>query len=115
MADQVRTAAPAIAAWLIHDRQHASTSAALFQAARAVLRTVTPRAAFAMGTDANFAELNRGRPPAGLADWICYSINPQVHACDDDSLVETLDAQRDTVVSARDSPAVPGSPFLRSP
>ena len=54
-----------------------------------------------LGTNANFAELNRGRPPAGLADWICYSINPQVHAFDDDSLIETLEAQRDTVTSAR--------------
>ena len=101
LAEQVRAATPAIGAWLVYDGQQASTSAALFQAVRSVLHPVTPNAAFAMGTDANFAELNRGRPPAGLADGVCYSINPQVHAFDDDSLVETLEAQRDTVVSAR--------------
>jgi hypothetical protein len=101
LAEQVRATPAAIAAWLVYDRQQASTSAALFQAVRSVLRPVTPKAAFTMGTNANFAELNRGRPPAGLADGICFSINPQVHAFDDDSLVETLDAQRDTVLSAR--------------
>jgi len=101
LAEQARSSAPAIAAWLICDRQQVSTSAAWFEAMRSVLRPVTPRAAWALGTNANFAELNRGRPPEGLADWICYSINPQVHAFDDDSLVETLAAQRDTVLSAR--------------
>src|SRR5690606_21576822 len=44
---------------------------------------------------------NRGRPPAGSADLLCYSINPQVHAFDHRSLVETLEVQATTVESAR--------------
>jgi D-apionolactonase len=53
------------------------------------------------GTNLYFAELNRSRPnPAGL-DAVAYSINPQVHASDERSLVENLEAQGDTVVTAR--------------
>ena len=53
------------------------------------------------GTDAYFAELNRGQIDAALVDGICYSINPQVHASDDASIMETLEAQGATVLSAR--------------
>jgi D-apionolactonase len=60
-----------------------------------------PGVQFAGGTNLYFAELNRSRPkPAGL-DAVVYSINPQVHATDERSLVENLEAQRDTVVTAR--------------
>lgn len=53
------------------------------------------------GTNAYFAELNRGRPPVDAVDLVCYSINPQVHAFDNASIVETLPAQGWTVRSAR--------------
>ncbi len=52
----------------------------------------------AVGTEANFAELNRARPPVG--SLAAFSLNPQVHAFDDLSLVENLEAQPDTVASA---------------
>jgi len=51
------------------------------------------------GTNAYFAELNRNRPPKGFP--AAYSINPQVHAFDDRSLMENLEAQPATVESAR--------------
>ena len=50
------------------------------------------------GTNAYFAELNRERPPGGVI--ASYSINPQVHAFDDMSLFEALEAQASTVESA---------------
>ncbi|MBI1928100.1 hypothetical protein HYR99_28130, partial [Candidatus Poribacteria bacterium] len=53
------------------------------------------------GTNAYFTELNRGRPPVEALDGVCYSINPQVHAFDNASLVETLETQARTVDSAR--------------
>ncbi|MEZ6074311.1 MAG: hypothetical protein R3C56_01160 [Pirellulaceae bacterium] len=43
-----------------------------------------------MGTDAYFAELNRGRPMLSEDRVVCYSFNPQVHAFDNLSLCETL-------------------------
>jgi hypothetical protein len=57
------------------------------------------------GSDANFCELNRehvlGRFALAEADFVFWSINPQVHAFDHLSLVETLEAQPDTVKTAR--------------
>jgi hypothetical protein len=52
------------------------------------------------GTDAYFAELNRGPKPEGF-DVVAWSINPQVHAEDDRTLIENLEAQAWTVESAR--------------
>jgi hypothetical protein len=53
------------------------------------------------GTNGNFAELNRQRPDISIMDGVTYTINPQVHASDERSLIEALEAQRDTVVTAR--------------
>jgi D-apionolactonase len=52
------------------------------------------------GTNANFTELNRNRP-SEHRDVICYSTNPQVHAFDNLSLVETFAGLRETVKTAR--------------
>ncbi len=53
------------------------------------------------GTNIYFTELNRERPPVDMLDAVCYSINPQVHAFDDASIMENLDGQAHTVRSAR--------------
>lgn len=57
------------------------------------------------GSDCNFCELNReralGRLALADADFLFWSINPQVHAFDHRSLMETLEAQTATVISAR--------------
>ena len=49
------------------------------------------------GSNAYFTELNRERPAIDQMQGVCYSLNPQVHAFDDASLVETLAAQALTV------------------
>ena len=53
------------------------------------------------GTNNYFTELNRQRPPVSLLDSVAYSLNPQVHAFDDASLVENLEGQPPTVATAR--------------
>jgi D-apionolactonase len=57
------------------------------------------------GSDCNFCELNREQALGHFAltdsDFLFWSINPQVHAVDDLSLIESLEAQGDTVRSAR--------------
>ena len=53
------------------------------------------------GTNLYFADLNRSRPNTAGLDAVAYSINPQVHASDERSLMENLEAQRDTVTTAR--------------
>jgi len=57
------------------------------------------------GSDCNFCELNREQARSNFAlsdaEEIFWSINPQVHAFDHLSIMETLEAQAATVASAR--------------
>ncbi|MEM8967245.1 MAG: hypothetical protein AAGE93_12565 [Bacteroidota bacterium] len=65
------------------------------------LRRHFPDASVGSGTDHFFTELNRDRlSPEGL-DFLTYSINPQVHHFDNQSLIETLQAQAYTVASTQ--------------
>jgi D-apionolactonase len=86
-----------IARYLIYKAGEKSTSAKWITLARQMLKG----APIASGTNIYFTELNRERPPVELIDQACYSINPQVHAFDDTSLMENLEAQGDTLRSAR--------------
>ena len=88
---------PPVGAYLIFHKTEASTSAQWVDLARRYL-TGTKIGA---GSNAYFTDLNRGRPPVDALDLVCYSINPQVHAFDNSSLIETLAAQAVTVESAR--------------
>ncbi len=92
---------PPIATWLVFHTQEKSTAAQWVQLARAALATYAPSVKFGAGTNIYFTELNRGRPPVAELDVVAYSINPQVHAFDNASLVETLAAQGTTAISAR--------------
>jgi D-apionolactonase len=53
------------------------------------------------GTNIYFNELNRHRIPPGSADGLAWSVNPQVHAFDDMSLMENLQAQSATIATAQ--------------
>jgi hypothetical protein len=86
-----------IARFLVFHKGEKSTSARWLEQARQVLQG----APIYGGTNIYFTELNRARPPLELVDGVAYSINPQVHAFDNRSLVETLAAQGATVRSAR--------------
>ncbi|MCZ2151594.1 MAG: hypothetical protein LC126_27950 [Bryobacterales bacterium] len=98
-----------VARWIIYHHAEKSTSAKWVTLARQHLRG----APVGGGTDAFFAELNRGRPQMAGLDFLCYSINPQVHAFDDSSLVENLAGQAETVQSARQFSA--GKPVAVTP
>jgi D-apionolactonase len=58
-----------------------------------------PQTEIVGGTNANFAELNRHRTAVQFPT--AFSINPQVHAFDDLSLIENLEAQPETIQSVR--------------
>lgn len=96
-----RTAIPRVARWLVFHHDEKCTSARWVQSARETLSSLAPDAPVGAGTNAYFTELNRERPEFAALDVVSYSINPQVHACDDASLMETLPAQAATVESAR--------------
>jgi D-apionolactonase len=78
-----------------------TTSPSLLELVRQYLKAVAPQAAFVGGTDMYFCELNRTRPRVANMDAISYTIIPQAHAFDERSLIETLEAQAETVKSAR--------------
>ena len=96
-AEVVERVKPPIGAYLIFHKTEASTSVQWVDLARRYLADVKVGA----GTNAYFTDLNRGRPPVDALDLVCYSINPQVHAFDNSSLMETLEAQAVTVESTR--------------
>lgn len=52
------------------------------------------------GTRANFAELNRAERLPADVDEASFAISPQVHAFDDESIMETLGAQRVAAANA---------------
>lgn len=64
------------------------------------IREILPSVQVGAGTDAFFAELNMHRMETDLLDFVIYSVNPQVHAFDNQSLIENLLALKHTVQSA---------------
>lgn len=75
-----------------------STVAADLAAARLALADCGM--ALGAGTAADLYQLNLQRPPAD-ADFICWSMNPQVHAGDLTSIAETPEAAAQQILSAR--------------
>ncbi|MDP6042426.1 MAG: hypothetical protein QGG64_28000, partial [Candidatus Latescibacteria bacterium] len=99
--DILKTSKPAIARWFIFHENEISTTAQWVTLASPILKDYDASAPVGAGTNANFTELNRERPPADEVECIAYSLNPQVHAFDHASLIETLEAQAWTVESAK--------------
>ncbi|MDX1991203.1 MAG: hypothetical protein SF029_02365 [bacterium] len=95
---QVEIAGVRVARWLIFRKGEKSTRRDTMERAKRVLQSDAPLVG---GTDAFFTELNRERPDMAVMDGVVYSINPQVHAFDNATLVETLAVQEVTVTSAR--------------
>ncbi len=64
------------------------------------------------GARTNYAEYNRASLPLAAMDFTAYAVNPQVHAFDDRSVMETLAAQRHV---AADAGAKTGKPLRIGP
>jgi hypothetical protein len=78
------------------------TTDQLLQQVIAPLKKALPGIPAGGGSDANFAKLNRNPPDASQLDFISFNICPQVHAFDELTLVENLEAQPQMVEDARD-------------
>jgi hypothetical protein len=98
---------PEVARWLVYPavetfkRSAPPPHGALLAAARAALADYAPGTPFAAGTNSDFIFVNRYPPPQEGIDAFAFAINPQVHAFDNASLVETLGAQAAVVRSAQ--------------
>jgi hypothetical protein len=97
--DAVRQVAQ-IARILVLDAAGEVSAPALVAAVRAAAATAGVVAPIAGGTDLWFAELNRNAP-VGDIDLVSFSITPQCHVGDDESLFETLPVQAAAVAAAK--------------
>ncbi len=92
-----------VARVLVFRQSEPATSLGTLQLARRCLQL--SEVAFGGGSDAHFCELNReqalGRFGLTAADFVSWPISPQVHAFDDVSVMENLEAQPHTVAAAR--------------
>lgn len=98
LANWIDSAAVRVARFLVYHHKLKTTTARWVELARSILGRF--RAPVGAGSDAFFTEINRYRPPVDALDFVSYSINPQMHAFDNLTLVENLAAQRETVRSA---------------
>jgi D-apionolactonase len=114
---------PSVSAVEIFQPNHPATTSELLEAVSAPLRKLVAGARIGAGSVENFTELNRNRPALETAnpsplDYVIYALNPQVHAIDDQTLIENLAAQTDTVLTAwsfaGDMPVHVGPVTLRS-
>ncbi len=71
-------------------------------------RRAFPGAEIGVGMLTNFTELNRCRPSAGLGDYVTHGTTAIVHAADDLSVVQTLEALPDIYASTRVFSDAPG-------
>jgi hypothetical protein len=115
--EQIEQVRPAVSRWLIYPAMERFKGGApverLVRAARKHLAGYNPAAQFSAGTNADYIFLRRNLPPVEEIDVLACAINPQVHAFDNASLVETLAAQATVVGSMR--ALAPGVPVVVSP
>lgn len=77
------------------------------------LRQAFPGAVIGGGMHSYFTELNRKRPPADALDFITHTTCPIVHAADDLTVMESLEALPSIMASTR--AMAPGKPYWIGP
>ncbi len=110
---------PSISAVEVFQANQPATPDVLLAELATPLRTLFAGAKLGAGSTEQFTELNRNRPDITPLDYVVYPLNPQVHATDDQTLIDNIPAQSDTVLTARsfagDRPIHVGPITLRSP
>ncbi|MCX6049122.1 MAG: hypothetical protein NT075_28815, partial [Chloroflexi bacterium] len=101
LAKLIEALRPPVGRWLIFQEGEPVTAASWVQMAREWLADYAADVPIGGVTNVYFTDLNRNRPAVQALDLVAYSLNPQVHAFDNQSLIETLAAQAATVTSAR--------------
>jgi D-apionolactonase len=97
---ELGTSRPPIQLLLVFHVREKSTSDRRVQLVLELLKQFDLSLPVAAGTDAYFAELNRQHLSLNCPVLPCYSLNPQVHASDEASLLENICGQLDTVETA---------------
>jgi D-apionolactonase len=96
---------PRVCGWLISPGSEpysgGNPSGEIARAAWQILKSYDPAIPLAVGTNTDFIFLKRTTLPLEWMDQVCITLNPQAHAFDNQSLVETLEAQPMLIDSAR--------------
>jgi len=90
--------APKVARWLVQSPGQAITGGEALRIAREELG---PAAVLGAGSNLYFAELNRNRLPGLQPDGAYYPVHPQVHASDDETVMNNVRTQRHVLRTAR--------------
>ena len=93
--NEVNKLQPPVSCWLVTNGE------TNLQRTRDQLARVLGEAMIGVTWTTNFVDLNRARPEAKSLDAVGFAINPQIHAFDDASMMETLPIHADVVHSAR--------------
>jgi D-apionolactonase len=101
LVELLRETKPPVVQWLVFHEKEVSTSPKWIEIAREKLKAFDENIPLGSGTNVYFTELNRNRPTLDNLDFVTYSSNPQIHAFDNLSIVETLEVLQTTVESAR--------------
>lgn len=86
---------------IVFHKNEAVTSHTTLRQSVPVFKKEFPNAEIVTGTNDYFVEINRNPMQSKLAKNICYSINPQVHTFDDQSVMDNVFGQAATVESAK--------------
>ncbi|MBN1444308.1 MAG: hypothetical protein JXA90_16470 [Planctomycetes bacterium] len=89
---------PLVCWWLVFREGEPCTLPPWVDMARRIL---PPAQWIGGGSDTYFAELNRADVPLDLLDVICFPIDPQVHAFDNETVVESLAGQAAAIATAQ--------------
>ena len=84
---------PPVAAWYVTE-----ATPERYELARQLLGSETQ---LGVAEDTNFTELNRNRPTSATLRLVSFGLNPQCHANDNLTMIETLEIQGEAVESAR--------------
>ncbi len=98
---------PKVLLWLLFHEAEEFTNEKWAQLARPVLQQYAPNVLMAAGTLDFFTEVNRNRPAADATTFPCFSVNPQVHAFDNTTMVENLAGQANNLEMAKHISAKP--------
>jgi D-apionolactonase len=94
---QLKKLQPPVSHWLVSGGDPAH-----FRMAREQLKPVAGEAKIGVTRITNFVDLNRSRPEDKTIEAVGFAINPQIHAFDNASMVETLAIHADAVKTTRE-------------
>ena len=107
LSNAVRQHQPKLSLWLVFRKNEDSAGEKWVSLARQHLQGYAPNVLWAAGTLHCFTELNRNRPLPDSSAFPVFSVTPQVHAFDNNNMIENLAGQAWDAESAREFSSKP--------